>query len=203
MLLRQHTSAYVSIRQHTSGVHSVHQRLPQRLHYAAPSAYVSIRQHTSAYVSIRQHTTAYDSIRQHTSAHVSIHRPVPPARIGSEVHARLLQFRMQVSIRQHTSAYINMHARLLGTGTGLVSAMACFRSATCLRQCSMQVGERRKAAQAQRVHRPTNLHQHTSAYVSVRQHTHIKGSSGSAGPSPHKPTSAYVSVRQRTSAYAY
>jgi hypothetical protein len=39
ILVRQHTSAYVSIRQHTS-------------------AYVSIRQLTSAYVSIRQHADA-------------------------------------------------------------------------------------------------------------------------------------------------
>jgi hypothetical protein len=43
-LLRQHTSAYVSIRQHTL-------------------AYVSMRLHTSAYVSMRQHTSAYVSIR--------------------------------------------------------------------------------------------------------------------------------------------
>jgi hypothetical protein len=42
--IRQHTSAYVSIRQHTS-------------------AYVSIRQNTSAYVCIRLHTSAYVSIR--------------------------------------------------------------------------------------------------------------------------------------------
>ncbi len=38
--IRQHTSAYVSIRQHTSDA----------------SAYVSIRQHASAYISIHQHT---------------------------------------------------------------------------------------------------------------------------------------------------
>ncbi len=37
-----------------------------------PSAYVSIRQHTSAYASIRQHASADVSIRQHTSAYVSI-----------------------------------------------------------------------------------------------------------------------------------
>jgi hypothetical protein len=41
-VIRQHTSAYVSIRQR------------------------SIRQHTSAYVSIRQHTSAYIRIGQHT-----------------------------------------------------------------------------------------------------------------------------------------
>jgi hypothetical protein len=52
--IRQHTSAYVSIRQHTSlstwkSSRGGYSRLYQRLH-------LSIRQHTSAYVSIRQHT---------------------------------------------------------------------------------------------------------------------------------------------------
>jgi hypothetical protein len=45
------------------------------------SAYVSIRQHTSAYVSIRPHTTAYVSIRQHTGhtgrSAPSLSRPSP------------------------------------------------------------------------------------------------------------------------------
>ncbi len=50
--IRHHASAYV-IRQHTS-------------------AHVSICQHTSAYVSIRQHTSACVSTRQHPSASVSI-----------------------------------------------------------------------------------------------------------------------------------
>jgi hypothetical protein len=104
--MRQHASAYVSIRQHTS-------------------AYVSIRQHTSAYVSIRQlvggvapyderllrelecqplllqrmrahgstwrqraYTCAYVSIRQHTSAYVSI-RMVAQSVSGASVSAYL------------------------------------------------------------------------------------------------------------------
>jgi hypothetical protein len=69
--MRQHTSAYVSIR---SGYVGIRRRT---------SAYVSIRQHTvrirrhtSAYVSIRQHTSAYVSIRQHTSAYVKNCLPV-------------------------------------------------------------------------------------------------------------------------------
>ncbi len=62
-LLRQHTSAYVSIRQHASAHASMRQHA---------SAYVSIRQHTSAYVSLRQHTSACVSTRQHASAYVSI-----------------------------------------------------------------------------------------------------------------------------------
>jgi hypothetical protein len=56
--VRQHSSAYVSIRQRRD---------------RGPTC-SSIRQHTSAYVSIyaayvsiRQHTSAYVSIRQHTS----------------------------------------------------------------------------------------------------------------------------------------
>jgi hypothetical protein len=89
-LLRQHTSAYVSIRQLKSasvGAANVD-----------TSACVSIRQHTSAYVSkhrcrergrfrllhilhalchcrlktLCQHTSAYVSIRQHTSSYVSM-----------------------------------------------------------------------------------------------------------------------------------
>jgi hypothetical protein len=62
--IRQHASAYVSIRQHTG-----RQGAPV---LNTTAAYVSIRQHTSAYFSIRQHTLAYVSIRQHTSAYVSI-----------------------------------------------------------------------------------------------------------------------------------
>ncbi len=79
--IRQHTSAYVSIRQHTS--HTAHMNL---------RAIVRIRQHMSAYVSIREHTslristcvpsrTSNSSTRrrscklQHTSAYVSIRQP--------------------------------------------------------------------------------------------------------------------------------
>jgi hypothetical protein len=63
--VRQHTSA---IRQHTSAYVSI--RLPHRCarQKAGTSAYVSIRQHTSAYVCIRQQTSADVSIRQHTYA---------------------------------------------------------------------------------------------------------------------------------------
>jgi hypothetical protein len=50
--IRQHTSAYVSIRMLTAGT----------CNFSSTSAYVSIRQHTSAYVSIRHR-------RQQTYAH--------------------------------------------------------------------------------------------------------------------------------------
>jgi hypothetical protein len=83
--IRQHTSAYVSIRQHPSAYLTRAER--SRWAY---NAYVSIRQHTSAYVSIpdasrmeslgllsrnfrrsSRQVPAYVSIRQHTS-YVSI-----------------------------------------------------------------------------------------------------------------------------------
>jgi hypothetical protein len=76
IVMRLHTSAYVSIRQHTSAYVSIRQHTVCAttccVSIRHASAYVSTRQHTSAYVSIRQHTSAYVSIRQHTSAYVSI-----------------------------------------------------------------------------------------------------------------------------------
>jgi hypothetical protein len=54
--MRQHTSAYVSIRQHCILVARVLALAP--LSPYNMYAYVSIRQHTPAYVSIRQHTSA-------------------------------------------------------------------------------------------------------------------------------------------------
>jgi hypothetical protein len=54
----QHTSSYVSIRQHTSAYAGQHQLL------YTPSRFCSIRQHTSAYVSMRQHTSAYEGQHQ-------------------------------------------------------------------------------------------------------------------------------------------
>jgi hypothetical protein len=85
--IRQHTSAYVSIRASSISIRSRCCR--------GTAAHVSIRQHTSAYaqaqspsaadaaevphhtsayvsISIRQHTSAHVSTRQHTSAYVSI-----------------------------------------------------------------------------------------------------------------------------------
>jgi hypothetical protein len=77
MGIRQHTSAYVSIRQHTAPLQlqAPLQLRCQYLYFLYYSAYVSIRQHTSAYVSMRQHTSAYVSIRQHTSAYVALRLP--------------------------------------------------------------------------------------------------------------------------------
>jgi hypothetical protein len=54
--VRQHTSAYVSIRQALVAAAAVAREL-----VVEPEAYVSVRQHTSAYVSIRQHTSGAGS----------------------------------------------------------------------------------------------------------------------------------------------
>jgi hypothetical protein len=83
--------AYVSIRQHTSAYASIRQFCAGDTRPSDVAAAACIRQHTSAYVSIRQfcavdtrpfdvaaaacirqHTSAYVSIRQHKSAYVSI-----------------------------------------------------------------------------------------------------------------------------------
>ncbi len=57
LVMRQHTSAYVSIR-HTS-------------------EYVSIRQHTSAYVNIRQQTSAYRVLMEVGEAEKDLPRVMP------------------------------------------------------------------------------------------------------------------------------
>ena len=57
--IRQHTSAYVSIRQHTSDLLVI-----EAGQFASFSCFVFCIL-TSAYVSIRQRTSAYVSIRQH------------------------------------------------------------------------------------------------------------------------------------------
>jgi hypothetical protein len=85
-VIRQHTSAYVSIRQHTS-------------------AYVSIRQHTSAYASIRQHTPAYASIRQQTPAYVSYSevKTQDLVRVLHACHKPLISFCLCPFSRSHRS----------------------------------------------------------------------------------------------------
>jgi hypothetical protein len=115
--IRQHTSAYVSIRlafRHRVG-HQCYALCAQGV------AYVSIRQHTSAvsvrlafchrvghqcyalYVSIRQHTSAYVSIRQHTSVQTDACGRIA---VGHQCCALCAEGVAYVSIRQHTSAYL-------------------------------------------------------------------------------------------------
>ncbi len=105
--IRQHTSAYVSIRQQQRAARITLTRLYMSLrrHTSAYVAYVSIRQHTSAYVARArfsvpapqpQHTSAYVSIRQHTSAY--LHLSIEPLAWQPECVCR----GTYVSIREHT-----------------------------------------------------------------------------------------------------
>jgi hypothetical protein len=98
-VIRQHTSAYVSIRQHTAGVQLARDSITCK-----HTSYVSIRQHTSAYVSIRQHTSAYVSIRWHTAGGVQLAQEIAKGEAGWG-NGRATSY---VSIRQHTSAYVSL-----------------------------------------------------------------------------------------------
>jgi hypothetical protein len=107
--IRQHTSAYVSIRRfHHRCLFLLYQTnlyiyitiyiyiyIYIYIHIYIYLEYVSIRQHTSAHVSTRQHTSAHVSTRQHTSAHVSI--------------------------RQHTSAHVSISQHRAVRGLLLLS----------------------------------------------------------------------------------
>jgi hypothetical protein len=84
---RRQARAYESIREHTSAYFSIRQRGAA----TCAGSGVSIRQHTSAYVSIRQHTSAYVSIRQ---------RPAP-ALASLAQHVALLKCRKHV-LCEHT-----------------------------------------------------------------------------------------------------
>jgi hypothetical protein len=89
--IRQHTSAYVSIRQHTC------------IRGQPPTAVNPIRYVYLAYVSIRQHTSAYVSIRRHTCI-----RGQPPTAVNPIRYVYLAY----VSIRQHTSAYVGIRQHM-------------------------------------------------------------------------------------------
>jgi hypothetical protein len=107
--LRQHTSAYASIRQHT---------------YIAPAAGHVVASNDRLCVSIRQHTPAYTSIRQHTYM-------APGAG-----HVVASNDRLCVSMCQHTSAYASIHqhtsAYVYSTWCG-----SCLRQqGSTLRACS-------------------------------------------------------------------
>ncbi len=137
--IRQHTSAYVSIRQQALPAHKLvvlkyyetccppdvfQWRLCRRGNAAYrphTSAYVSMRQHTSAYVSIRQHTSAYVSIRQHTSACVRICQ-------HTSAYVSIRQnTSAYVSIRQHTSAYVSMRQHTAAYGSIRQHTSGCVR----------------------------------------------------------------------------
>jgi hypothetical protein len=110
--IRQHTSAYVSIRQHsirqhTLSINSVH------LH---TSAYVSIRQH-----SIRQHTLSINSVSVylHTSAYVSIRQ--------HSIRQHTLSIN-SVSVYLHTSAYVSIRQHSIRQHT--LSINSVYRNVT-------------------------------------------------------------------------
>ncbi len=94
-------SAYVSIRQHTSAYVSIRRQTRGRGEQGSQGA-------TYLHVSIRQQTAEYVSIRQHTSAYVS-RRGGERGAQGSEGATYL---RTYVSIRQHTSAYVYVLAHI-------------------------------------------------------------------------------------------
>jgi hypothetical protein len=137
--VRQHSSAYASIRQHTSlwspaaqwaqllcVHHLVHIIDPQHQHTSAyVTAYVSIRQHTSqhtlAYVSIRHLVHIIDPQHQHTSAYVTAYvsmcQHTSPGSYYRPAASAYVSIRH--SIRQHVSAYVTWF--ILSTRSTLLS----------------------------------------------------------------------------------
>jgi hypothetical protein len=120
--IRQHTSAYVSIRQQP-------QALPAYTHRQHTSAYVSKRQHTSAYA---RKTLAYVRMRQHTQAphldsSTSLH---PKCWRLSQAAWRRWNRGQTVSIRQQTSAYVSIRQQTSACvsipGAGGIEAKHCF-----------------------------------------------------------------------------
>ncbi len=112
----------------------------------------------------RQHTSAYASIRQHTSAYVSIpdeYETAPPtAYVSIRQHTSAY-----VSIRQHTSAYLMSTKQAPPLFDPLIS---CPVYIMCVYNvCVYTYIEKHKT------HHPfaSDPEPHTSAYVSIRQHT--------------------------------
>jgi hypothetical protein len=171
--IRQNTAAYacVSIRQHTSSfracMHLLLRLPPAPVLRSIRSSQVDLFQHTSAYVSIRQHTSAYlcacfrlqrgelVSICQHTSAYVSI--------------------------RQHTSAYVSIPERRArhrfsrapsNPHTRAAGVRELFHSLRLAPECRASAAlYPRSQAPVREQHCSPTIRQHTSAYVSIRQHT--------------------------------
>jgi hypothetical protein len=197
--IRQHTSAYVSIRQKRRWRH-------QRC------AAARIRQHTSAYVSKRQHTSAYVSIRQHTQ-HLRRRILAPTLWRQYRGPRGCLQgvcASAYVSIRSASSIYRGPRGCLQGVGPrdGLRIHRRTVRRIR--NGCNRRVAgvcdvERRSVDLPQHTSAYVSIRQHTSAYVSIRQHTSAYVSirqHTSAHVNIRQHTSAYVSIRQHTSAYA-
>jgi hypothetical protein len=157
--IRQHTSAYVSIRQLRS--------LARTLRPLTP-AYVSIRQHTSAYVSIRQLrslartlrplTPAYVSVRQHTSAYATREerRKELPATIS--IRQRTSAY---VSIRQHSSAFATREERRKELPATISARLPCKQSL-----CVTTMYEAYIVVQCKDTHTHTHTHRE-------RERTHV------------------------------
>jgi hypothetical protein len=156
------------------------------------------RAHTSAYVSIRQHTSAYVSIRQHKSAYVSFlpgrcrrvcRAHAPRARAGT----RPMHTSACVSIRQHTSAYVSIRQHTPRAQEPVRALVVQYLSLVVkyLSQPSSRISEEYAA------HTPCA---HTSAYVSIRQHTsaYVKRMPRTRPARIRQHTSAYASIRQHT-----
>jgi hypothetical protein len=155
--IRQHASAYVSIRQQsyadTSAYVCIRQRtcaelvLERMRHRNA-----HIRQHTSAYVSIRQHTSAYVSIRQHTCPELVLERR--RHRNAHECRDLMLAARHRKNGLRYTSAYVSISIRQ--------HAHQCRYLVLAERHCKNGLREHTSAY--------VSIRQHTSEYVSIRQH---------------------------------
>jgi hypothetical protein len=109
-----------------------------------------------------------------------------------------------VSIRQHTPAYVSMHTcGGGGRSTGRLASRGVARRE--------HAGSREKSRRASALSPRAATHLHTTAYVSIRQHTSAEESRRASALSPRcyppadgrirQHMSAYVSIRQHTSAY--
>jgi hypothetical protein len=209
--IRQHT-AYVSIRQHTSAYVSIRQAVSSDTCIRRHTSAYGIRKYTSAYVSMRQAvgatplpsismeqralyirpTSAYVRIRPHTSAYVA-------------VESRDTSALAYVSIRQQTSAYVSKGTSALDEhgGEGYSRRlMVCDDGTPHVFGCCCLI--LRDAAPVLRQHPSAyiSIRQHTSAYVCIRQQSLIlRDAAPVLAHNVRQHTSAYVSIRQLTPAY--
>ena len=210
--IRQHPSAYVSIRQqtadkggtllaqkHTSASVSIHQH---------PSAYGRQGWHlarTKAYARIHQHTSAYD--KGPPCSHKTAKSPSQRCKLEASHSSMLLSLRhasasAYISIRQHTSAYISIrqqHAvatppRLRLCIRQQMSAYVSIRHHTSAHISTMLLPLRPASASAY-----VSRCQHTSAYVSIAQQ-HAVATPPRLRLCIRQQMSADVSIRQHTSA---
>jgi hypothetical protein len=187
--IRQHTSAYVSIRREKGLFFRRDDTFFSFLQAACDCLcpYIPTQHTSSAYVSIlsiREHTCAYVSIREHTPAshNVAYDRAQGAEQCVSHQHTSAY-----VSIRQHTSACVSIREHTPA------SRNVEYDRAQGAEQCvAHKVPKAVAVARLPAIRH--SIRQHTSSYVSIRQHT-------SAYVSIRQHTSAYVSVCQHMSAY--